>query len=345
MKIVNINNKGGTTMKKLLALVLSLMLVFAMGTCAMAAEEGVAKAEPMHIIFFVGGDAGDSFASIVYKGAMAAAQLLEPVGVTVDYVFSGWQTEKMVSQFREAIAMAPDAICMMGHPGDDALMALAEEAKDSGILMMYQNVDVPTVRGEYGGGFVGLLSLEAQGIELANRVLAEFDLKEGDRALVLGSWGQPGRYFREEGFAKTLEAAGIICDRVVSPPEAATDPQILLPTISAELETYPDLKLIQFPGAQQLDATAMYMQACNKKPGEVICVGYDTTEAILQGFKDGWIQLTADQQPFLQGFMPIMSAYLTFNYQLASCTWDTGAGIVDPSNYTSVSELVAEGYR
>lgn len=333
-------------MKKLLAVVLCILLIASAGMgMAMAEEEGVAKANPMHIIFFVGGDAGDSFASIVYKGAMAAAELLEPVGVSVDYVFSGWQTEKMVSQFREAIAMAPDAICMMGHPGDDALMALAEEARDSGIIMMYQNVDVPTVRGEYGGGFVGLLSLEAQGIELANRCLAEFDLKEGDRALVLGAWGQPGRYYREEGFANTLEAAGIICDRVVSPPEAATDPQMLLPTISAALEAYPDLKLIQFTGSQNLDAAAMYMEACGKEPGEVICVGYDTTEAILQGFEDGWIQLTADQQPFLQGFMPIMSAYLTFNYQLSACTWDTGAGIVDLSNYSDIAELVVEGYR
>ena len=145
-------------MKKLLAMILCLMLVLGMGVCAANAEE-VAKGEPMHIIFFVGGDAGDSFASIVYKGAMAAAELLEPCNVTVESVFSGWQTEKMVSQLREAIAMAPDAICMMGHAGDDALMGLAEEAKDAGILMMYQNVDVPAVRGEYGGGFVGLLSL------------------------------------------------------------------------------------------------------------------------------------------------------------------------------------------
>lgn len=331
-------------MKKLLSVLLVLTMLVSVGA-VVASADGAAKAEPMHIIFFVGGDAGDSFASIVYKGAMAAAEMLEPFGVTVDYVFSGWQTEKMVSQFREAIAMAPDAICMMGHAGDDALMALAEEAKDAGIVVMYQNVDVPVVRSQYGGGFVGLLSLEAQGIELANRCLADFGLKEGDRALVFGGWGQPGRYGREEGFATTLEAAGIVVDRVISPPEAATDPQILLPTISAEVESYPDLKLIQYPGAQQLDAVSTYMEACGKKPGEIINVGYDTTEAILKEFEDGWVQLTADQQPFLQGFMPVMSVYLTFNYKLASCIWDTGAGIVDPDNYDAVSALVAEGYR
>ena len=37
---------------------------------------------------------------------------------------------------------------MMGHPGDAAIMPLAEEASKAGIKMMYQNVDVPKVAAE-----------------------------------------------------------------------------------------------------------------------------------------------------------------------------------------------------
>src|SRR5450432_2710609 len=94
------------------------------------------------IRYFVGGDAGDAFASIVYKGAQAAQADLGP---KVDFVFSGWQPEKMVSQLRDAIAAKPDGIAMMGHPGDDAIMPLAQQASQAGILMEYQNVDVPKV--------------------------------------------------------------------------------------------------------------------------------------------------------------------------------------------------------
>jgi simple sugar transport system substrate-binding protein len=104
------------------------------------------------IRFFAGGDEGDTFASIVLRGAKAAEADLGP---KVDYVFSGWNTEKMTNQLREAIAAKPDGIAFMGHAGDDAVMPLAEQASTAGIMMMYQNVDVPLVRAKYGGGYVG----------------------------------------------------------------------------------------------------------------------------------------------------------------------------------------------
>src|SRR6185437_1867804 len=44
-----------------------------------------------------------------------------------------------------------------------------------------------------------------------------------------------------------------------------------------------------------------------KKPGEVVNVGFDTSPQVIQGFKDGWIQLASDQQPFQQGYLPILS--------------------------------------
>src|SRR5436190_5435097 len=93
----------------------------------------------IRIRFFAGGTAGDAFASIVYNGAQQAQADL---GVAVDYVFSGWDVNKMTDQLREAIAAQPDGIAMMGHPGDDALMPLAQQAHDAGILMEYQNVDL-----------------------------------------------------------------------------------------------------------------------------------------------------------------------------------------------------------
>ena len=111
------------------------------------------------IRFFVGGDPGDTFASVVYRGAKDAQDM---IGVQVDYVFSGWNVEKMVSQLRDAVAAEPDGIAMMGHPGDDAIMPLAEEAYSKGIIMMYQNVDVPEVRAKFGGGYVGA-NLSEQG--------------------------------------------------------------------------------------------------------------------------------------------------------------------------------------
>ena len=61
----------------------------------------------------------------------------------------------MVQQLREAVAVKPDGIAMMGHPGDAAIMPLAEQASKAGIKMMYQNVPVPKVVAKFGGGYVG----------------------------------------------------------------------------------------------------------------------------------------------------------------------------------------------
>src|SRR4249920_4153474 len=71
------------------------------------------------IRFFVGGAEGDAFGTIVYNGARQAAA---DTGANVDYVFSGWQNEKMVQQLREAVAARPNGIAMMGHPGDAAIL-------------------------------------------------------------------------------------------------------------------------------------------------------------------------------------------------------------------------------
>src|SRR5271166_1776387 len=84
----------------------------------------------VHLRFFVGGAEGDAFGTIVYNGARQAAN---DTGAQVDYVFSGWQNERMVQQLREAVAARPDGIAMMGHPGEAAIMPLAEEANAAGI--------------------------------------------------------------------------------------------------------------------------------------------------------------------------------------------------------------------
>lgn len=83
---------------------------------------------------------GDSFATIVYNGAKAAEKDL---GCQVDYLFSQWQPDKMVAQFKEAIAKKPDGIAIMGHPGDTAYAPLVDEAESKGIIVTSQNTTLP----------------------------------------------------------------------------------------------------------------------------------------------------------------------------------------------------------
>jgi simple sugar transport system substrate-binding protein len=316
---------------------------------ALAAAAGAAQAQALredwckdvHIRFFVGGAEGDAFGTIVYNGAVQAAA---DTGAQVDYVFSGWQMERMTQQLREAVAAAPDGIAMMGHPGTSSIMPLAEQAASAGILMMYQNVDVPDVRAQFGGGYVGA-NLHPQGYALGEEAVRRFGLGEGDTAIVIADWTQTERVVRERATVEALQAAGLEVVELSATPEMAADPNLAIPVITAGLLANPETRLIAYPGGQMLGNAGVFMQAAGKAPGDIINIGFDTSPQIVEAFEQGWVQLTSDQQPFLQGYLPILSLCQQAVYGLGAMNVDTGAGFVTPENYQEVADLATQGLR
>ena len=325
------------------SLVLVVLMLFALALPALAKDDlnRAQWCEGVTIRFFAGGTEGDAFAGIVYRGALAAERDL---GTNVEYVFSGWNSELMTQQLREAVAQAPDGIAMMGHPGNEAIMPLAAEAAEAGIIMMYQNVDVDQVRARYGGGYVGA-QLESQGRALGEEALRQFGLGEGDKAIVLANLAQRERALRALGVWEVLEEAGVEVIHVDTPPTWAADPNPGIPSMAAAITSNPDVKLVAFSGGQTLGNTGTYFEAAGLEAGQVKAVGFDTNEFIMQGFANDWIHLTSDQQPFLQGYLPVLSICQTAKFGLAPLNVDTGAGFIDSSNYEQVSDLAIAGYR
>jgi simple sugar transport system substrate-binding protein len=314
--------------------------VFAVGNAsAEALRDNWCK--DVKIRFFVGGAEGDAFGTIVYNGAKQAEH---DTGAQVEFVFSGWDSEKMVQQLREAVASKPAGIAMMGHPGDAAIQPLAEQASKDGIKMMYQNVPVPNVVAAFGGGYVGAQQ-EQQGRALGVEAFKLGGLKAGDTAIVLGPFANENRGARERGTVAALEEAGVTVVKIDSQPTWAADPNLAIPIITAAILNNPEVKAIGYPGGQMLGNVPTYMQAAGKKPGEIFSFGFDTSPQIVEAFKAGWVQLTADQQPFLQGYLPILSLCQQVVYGLAPINVDTGAGFVTPDNYEIVAQLATEALR
>ncbi len=210
--------------------------------------------------------------------------------------------------------------------------------------MMYQNVPVPTAVDKVGGGYVGAQQAP-QGHALGVEMVRRFALKSGDMAIVILASNDVIRNAREEGTAKALEEGGVKVVRLASVPEWAADPNLAIPVVTAAFQANPTAKAIVYPGGQQLGNAATYMKAAGKKPGEIINVGFDTSPQIVEAFKSGWVQLTADQQPFQQGYLPILSLCEQIVYGLAPINVDTGAGFVTPENYKAVADLATEGLR
>jgi simple sugar transport system substrate-binding protein len=233
---------------------------------------------------------------------------------------------------------------MMGHPGPAAIMPLAQQAAAAGIKMMYQNVDVPDVRASFGGGYIGANQV-AFGKALGQEVIKRLGLKAGDHALVFSGWANEVRSARENATAQAWTDAGLVVRKIETTSDMTTDPNLLLPIFTASVLADPDIKVIGLNGGQLLGNTPTYLQAVRKKPGEIKVVGFDTSARVVAALDGGWVQMSADQEPFLQGYMPILSLCQQVVYGLAPISIDTGAGFIAPDNYKFAGELAKEGLR
>jgi len=290
------------------------------------------------ISYFKGGTA-DSFSDVLEKGAKQAGA---DTGADVTIISSAWDFPTMVQKFKEEIAKKPDAISFMGHPGD---AAIEPSAKAAGILVDFSNVPAPKSIAVTNAGFTGA-NLKLMGNNLAARSIVDFKLVKGDEAIIIGTFGVPGRSDREDGVVATLKKKGVKVtelDLKVFTGNAAGDPNLVTPVLTATILKNKNLKLIVAAGPI-LGNMNNYFKAANLAPGKVKVSGFDLGETVLKGFADGYIQLTADQEPFKQGYMPIISLCLAKQYGLGQTSVDTSSGFVTVDNYKVVAAL-PKGFR
>src|SRR5690606_6790438 len=79
--------------------------------------------------------------------------------------------------------------------------------------------------------------------------------------------------------------------------------------------------------------------------GQVVSGGWDLVPGTLQNIIDGYTDFTLDQNPYAQGYYPVVMLYNYLNYGIAPGDIDSGAGIVDGSTVHSVLDLAEKGYR
>jgi simple sugar transport system substrate-binding protein len=327
--------------RKLVIVLLSVVLI--LGFASFAGAQGK-HFEDVSIVFFPGGNEGGSFASVVYRGAKAAE---EDLGCKVDYVWSGWLPDKMVAQFKDAVAKKPDGIAIMGHPGVAAFAPLVDEAIAKGIIVTSQNTTLPAIEEKYkdvGFGYVGQ-ELYPSGLMLAKGAAKRAGLKEGDRAMVWGLLGQETRGLRTKGCVDALEEMGVTVDYIEISDQVNSDPAAGIPVAASYIAAHPDVKMIITDHGGLTATMGSYLKAANKKPGEVFGAGFDLSAATVSAIKEGWVGAVLDQQPYLQGYLPILQICLTKKYGFAGLHIDTGAAIIDAASIDFVAPLAEQGIR
>lgn len=81
------------------------------------------------------------------------------------------------------------------------------------------------------------------------------------------------------------------------------------------------------------------------EPGEVRMAGFDLVPILLDEMRKGYVHLTVDQQPYLQGYLPIQQLYFINEYGLSAWDANTGKALVRPQDVEAVEAFVAKGVR
>jgi simple sugar transport system substrate-binding protein len=296
------------------------------------------------IVFFPGGSPGGPFETVVYNGALAAAADL---GADVEYVWSDWNPEKMVTQFVEAAATKPNGIAIMGHPGDVAFGPVVDDARAQGIIVTSQNTTLPELEARYASGGFGYVGAElySAGYALGSEAVSRFGLGEGDKAMVWGLLAQAGRGERTRGVIDALEEAGMTVDYLEIDNATNADASAGTPTFVGYVSANPDVKLVVTDHGNLTGTLETFLTSAGLGPDDVFTAGFDLSSATVEAIRGGWTDLVIDQQQWLQGYLPVLQICLTHNFAFTGLHVDTGAGFAHADNVDLLADLVDQQIR
>ncbi|SVA98357.1 uncharacterized protein METZ01_LOCUS151211, partial [marine metagenome] len=249
--------------------------------------------------------------------------------------------EIMIKQFKEAVALQPDGIAIYGFPGDAAMRPIIEEAMSMGIAITTMNTPLPELEKTYKGdgfGYAGA-DLYTAGYNLGAKGVEVCGLSAGDKAFVWGLASMPNRGDRTIGALDALKDLGVEVVYQEIPDNVNSDASQGIPMYVATYAANPDIKMVITDHGGLTASLPTYMKAAGHGSVDVCGAGFDLSGPITKGIKEGYIDVVIDQQPFIEGYMPIIQLYLTTKYGMAGLNMDTGAAFVTGANIDAVAPL------
>jgi simple sugar transport system substrate-binding protein len=114
--------------------------------------------------------------------------------------------------------------------------------------------------------------------------------------------------------------------------------------IAEALRKHPDIRIILGTGQSDTEAAGRAIEKHFTGKG-YWSAGFDLSTKSLQLIKQGHIRCTVDQQPYIQGFYPVIQLTLYRRYGIVPSDMDAGAAIIDQSNVDQVMELTKRKFR
>lgn len=315
--------------------VLSLVLILAIGAMA-----GIASAAPRTYEFVViTHSATIDFWIPLVKGAQDAAALISAgnpdVEITVRHTGPRlFNVAEQVDIFENVVQSGVDGI-ISTLPDPTAFDGPVQRALDAGIPVIATNADAGPDNPRLA--YVGQSDFEAGrvlGQTLVNRIGTSGKVAIGTEDLGHTSLAQ-----RLAGVLDVLDKTDINYTVLQTTADLTQG--------AAIFETY----LIANPDAKAIisvDANTQSHGVVIRNLGledKIVSGGWDLVPTTLDNIQDGYTEFVIDQQPYVQGFYPVMALFLYHEYGIAPAGIDSGAGIVGPDNIDEVLQLAEEGYR
>ena len=128
-------------------------------------------------------------------------------------------------------------------------------------------------------------------------------------------------------------------------PATNASPEQGTPTFTGYVSANPDVKIVVTDHGGLTATMETYLKAAGKGPDDIIGAGFDLSPATAAAIEGGWTDLVIDQQPWLQGYLPILQICLTKVYGFSGLDINTGAGFVSTDNIAFVKPLAEKEIR
>ncbi len=309
-------------------------------------SSGALAQDPLDIAFTVHSGASNTFWQAVQKGYEDACAKIAATCQMV-YVQTDGSIPEQVANMEAAIARGPDAL-ITSIVDNTAFDDVIKRARDAGIIVIASNVDdLEGAAGNARQAFVGQGFVPA-GYGLAKAQWANMPA-EGPLHILVGVSG-PGQNWSE---SRALGVTNFLDEMIAANPDRAityekidsgTDLAITADRVGAYLSAHPETNAYFDTGFWNAGVAGV-LRDRGVEPGKVLLGGFDLVPIVLDEMDSGYIQVAVDQQPYEQGFLPVMMVYLAKTVGLAPVNVNTGEALVYPKDVASVRELSEKGLR
>ncbi len=323
----------------------ALLAGIALGGAGLLAGTAAAQDQERYI-FVHHASSGNVFWQAVQQGMNDAC---DQVGADCQMIFA--QTEgdlqQQLNNFQTAMAQQPDGI-ITSIVDDTIFDEPIAEALEAGIPVIASNTD--DSEGAAGNprlSFIGQ-NLTAAGYGLAQAMSEEFPADGPIQVLIgVSEPGQSWSELRAQGIADFMDdyiEANPDRDISYERLDSGTDLSATANRVAAYVQANPDLTAYFDTGYWHAGA-ANALRDLDYEPGQILLGGFDLVPVVLDEMEAGYIQYQIDQQPYLQGYLPIIQLNLMNEFGLSAWTVDTGSGLVTPDDVADIRALAEENVR